>query len=147
MMRYTLYESNEQKVPVAKELEYLKNYVMMEKMRYKNNKEILLNIDDTQADGHMIAPLLTFTFIENGFKYGLKSKDEGFLKMSISIRDHIFYFAIINDKERTKTQKAIGGIGLANVKKRLQLLYPGKHELKIKDRENTFSVELMINLQ
>ncbi|HET7118219.1 MAG TPA: histidine kinase [Hanamia sp.] len=147
MMRYSLYESDAEKVPVAKELQYLKNYVMLEKMRYKNNTDIVCNIDDSQIDNQMIAPLLTFIFVENGFKYGLKSKKEGFLKINISIVGNFFYFSIINDKEEKNTQQEFGGIGQTNVRKRLQLLYPDKHELKMEDRGKTFFVEMKINLE
>ncbi len=147
MMRYTLYESNENLVPISKEVEYLKNYILLEKMRYRNNRDIVLTIDDTQIGGQMIAPLLTFTFVENGFKYGLKSKNEGFLKINISVLNHIFYFSIQNDKEEKYEKKGFGGIGHRNVRKRLQLLYPGKHDLKIEDRGKTFYVAMMINLQ
>jgi hypothetical protein len=147
MMRYTLYESNADNVPVLKELEYLKNYVTLEKMRYRDNKEIVLNIDDSMVDGQTIAPLLTFTFVENGFKYGLKSKDNAFLKINVSVKSDHFYFSILNDKKEKTVHRKFGGIGLANVKKRLELLYPGKHELKIEDRENTFYVEMKIILE
>lgn len=147
MMRYTLYESNAEKVPLTKELSYLRNYVLMEKMRYKNNKDIELAIDDAQVDNQLIAPLITFTFIENAFKYGLKSKNEGFLKINISVADNVFYFSVLNDKKEKMRQKEFGGIGQQNVRKRLQLLYPGKHELKIEDRDKSFYVEMMINLQ
>jgi LytS/YehU family sensor histidine kinase len=146
MMRYTLYESDAEMVPVAKELEYLKNYVLLEKMRYKNNTDISF-IDDSQVDKQMIAPFLTFTFVENGFKYGLKSKGEGFLKINISVLNNIFYFSIVNDKTEKNAQEEFGGIGHENVRKRLQLLYPEKHELEITDHGKTFYVELVINLQ
>jgi hypothetical protein len=147
MMRYTLYESNADNVPVLKELEYLKNYVTLEKMRYRDNKEIVLNIDDSMVDGQTIAPLLTFTFVENGFKYGLKSKDNAFLKINVSVKSDHFYFSILNDKKEKTVNRKFGGIGLANVKKRLELLYPRKHELKIEDRENSFYVEMRIILE
>jgi LytS/YehU family sensor histidine kinase len=147
MMRYTLYESNAEKVPIDKELAYLKNYVMLEKRRYKADTEIIFNIDDGQLDGQIIAPLLTFTFVENGFKYGLKSKNERFLKISIFIKNDTFYFSILNDKEEKKIANEFGGIGLLNTKKRLELIYPGKHKLKIEDLGKSFHVSMMINLQ
>ena len=146
MMRYTLYESNAEMVPVTKELEYLKNYVMLEKMRYKANTEIVCQIDDSQADGQLIAPLLTFTFVENAFKYGLKKRNEGFLKMKISIEGDVFNFSIINDKQENESPKEFGGIGLENAKKRLQLLYPQRHSLCTEVTEKTFSVKLAIKL-
>src|SRR6185312_5260053 len=120
--------------PLDKELAYLKNYVMLEKRRYKANAEIIFNMNDLQLNGQTIAPLLTFTFVENGFKYGLKAKNERFLKINISLENHTFYFSIQNDKEDKKMANEFGGIGLLNTRKRLELIYPGKHELKIEDR-------------
>lgn len=146
MMRYTLYESNVEKVPVGKELQHLKNYVMLEKMRYNDHAEIVCEIDDTNVKRQFIAPLLTFTFVENGFKYGLKKKNEGYLKINISVNDNIFYFSIVNDKEEKVNGEEFGGIGIENAKKRLELLYPGKHTLDIEDRGGSFSVKMTVNL-
>jgi sensor histidine kinase YesM len=147
MMRYTLHESNAELVPLSRELKFLKNYVMLEKMRYKNNKNIVLNLDDSTVGSQMIAPLLTFTFIENGFKYGLKQKHDGFLKIDVFVSNNIFHFSIINDKEEKIEERKFSGIGTVNIRKRLELLYPGNHELKIEDRGKIFFVGMKINLQ
>jgi LytS/YehU family sensor histidine kinase len=147
MMRYSLYESNADKVLLEKELSYLKNYVMLEKRRYKAGTKIIFNIDDVQLDGQTIAPLLTFTFVENGFKYGLKSKKEKFLKITISVKNNTFYFYMVNDKEEKKIANDFGGIGLSNIRKRLDLIYPDNHELKIEDLGDRFYVSMIINLQ
>ncbi|MGN6800857.1 MAG: sensor histidine kinase [Ginsengibacter sp.] len=146
MMRYTLYESNGDKVPLKKELHYLQNYVQLEKMRYRKDAQIICEIDDSNVTDQQIAPLLTFTFVENAFKYGLKKKNEGFIKLYISIKDDIFYFSIQNDKKEKQKVSPVGGIGLENAKKRLELLYPGKHNLAIEDNGKIFFVELTINL-
>jgi two-component system, LytTR family, sensor kinase len=147
MLRYTLYESNGDKVPVAKELAYLKSYIMLEKRRYKADADISFNIEPSQINEDTIAPLLTFPFVENAFKYGLKSKNERFLKINISVVNNFFYFSILNDKEEKSCSKEFGGIGHLNVRKRLELLYHNKHELRIEDRGKSFYVEMMINLQ
>ncbi len=147
MMRYTLYESNAEMVPLARELQYLRNYVMLEKMRYKNNTNIVCEIEDSRVDHHVIAPLLTFTFVENAFKYGLKKRNEGYLKMVISVDRNVFNFSIANDKAKKQKVTEFGGIGLENTRKRLQLLYPGKHKLSIEESEESYSVELTINLE
>lgn len=147
MMRYTLYESNSEKVALKKELEYLNNYVILEKNRYNTNKQIIFNIEDSEINDQLIAPLLTFTFIENAFKYGLKSTKDGLIKIDISVKEGIFCFSIVNDKNDKPGHKEFGGIGHANVRKRLALLYPSKHELTIEDRGNTFFVAMTINLQ
>jgi len=146
MMRYTLYESNAELVPLERELNYLENYVRLEKMRYKADASIVCQIDDSRVDGQLIAPLLTFTFVENAFKYGMKRRNEGFIKMFISVENNRFYFSIQNDKSLKQKTSEFGGIGLENARKRLELLYPGTHALAIEDKENAFSVELTINL-
>jgi len=103
-------------------LQYLKNYILLEKRRYKADADIIFNIDDSELNGQTIGPLLTFPFVENGFKYGLKTKNEGFLKIDISIAGHAFYFSILNDKKENNEAKEFGGIGHLNVRKRLELL-------------------------
>jgi sensor histidine kinase YesM len=147
MMRYTLYESNSELVPLQKELHYLENYVILEKMRYKQDANIVCEIHEEQADGQVIAPLLIFTFVENAFKYGLKRRHGGFIAILILITNNSFYFSVKNDKPETKKISELGGIGIDNARKRLQLLYPSRHTLSIVDSGETFSVELTINLE
>ena len=146
IMSYTLYESNSEKVPLEKEIDFIKNYFELEKMRYPKDKDIRLEISgDEQISGLYIAPLLTFTFIENAFKYGLKSQNP-FIKQEVIINDNQFLFIVENDKERISEKNKFGGIGIENIKKRLQLLYPNLHQLEIKNLENSFRIELKINL-
>lgn len=146
MMRYTLYESNTERVPLKKELDYLQNYVQLEKMRYKKDASINCEIDDSNVGNLQIAPLLTFTYVENAFRYGLNKKNGGFIKLFISIKNDIFYFSIQNDKKEKQKVSLVAGIGLENAKKRLELHYAGKHNLTIADTGKIFSVELSINL-
>lgn len=147
LMSYTLYESNSEKVALEKELDFIKNYFELEKMRYPKDKNIELKIiGDDQISGLYIAPLLTFTFIENAFKYGLKNSENQFINQKIKIENDTFYFVLENDFDKTEINKEFGGIGLENIKKRLHLLYPNQHDLKISTSENSFKVELKINL-
>jgi len=76
----------------------------------------------------------------------LKPKNEGFLKIDVSIKNNVFHFSILNDKEENVEQKEYSGIGTVNIRKRLKLLYPAKHELKIEDRGKSFFVEMKIKL-
>jgi two-component system LytT family sensor kinase len=148
LMAYTLYESNTEKVPLEKELDFIQNYFYLERMRYAAHKDISLDISTQDALDHLeIAPLLSFTFIENAFKYGLKSDGENFLKISISIVNNIFYFAIENNREKNLVKKkSFGGIGIKNTEKRLRLIYPDNHKLITEERESSFYVSLSINL-
>ncbi|MDE5488141.1 sensor histidine kinase [Elizabethkingia meningoseptica] len=148
MMSYTLYESNTEKVTLTKELEFIRNYFNLEKMRYPADKNIRLNISgDVDAKGLYIAPLLTFSCIENAFKYGLKSTESSFIFLDIKVKDSLFYFQLENDVEQINDARKVGGIGLENMQKRLQLLYPGKHELQIEDVDHKFKVTLKIALK
>lgn len=149
IMAYTLYESNSEKVPLEKELEFIQNYFSLEKMRYSKDAIIEMKIEGKKfVSLFKIAPLLTFAFIENGFKYGLKSSDP-FLKINIKITEIGLEFYIENDfcnNQNRKKNTNIGGIGLENVKKRLNLLYPDSHSLCIDSQYNTYKVSLKIQL-
>jgi sensor histidine kinase YesM len=150
IMRYILQVSKMDKVLLSKELAFIKDYVSLEKIRYGSNKKIVLDMDETNVANQEIAPLLGFVFIENAFKYGLKSKENGYLIIKIFLENNIFYFSIINDKDfdgtEEETTKKLGGIGIDNVKKRLEMLYPEKYSLTIKEDENSFGVNLQIEI-
>lgn len=146
-MSYTLYESNSEKVELWKEIEFVKNYFELEKMRYSADRKIHCEFPiETDCLGLKIAPLLSFTFIENAFKYGLKSEESAFLNLEIKIENGKFLFMIENDFEEIKNKNSHGGIGIENVKKRLQLLYANDFLLEILSSQNIFKVNLTINL-
>jgi sensor histidine kinase YesM len=91
--------------------------------------------------------LLTFPFIENAFKYGLQSIGNGFLKIKIFVTKNIFYFFFVNDNEPdTNRKKESSGIGIENVRKRLELLYPNNYQLTIENKTGSFGIQLQINL-
>ncbi|KQM32210.1 hypothetical protein ASE55_16640 [Chryseobacterium sp. Leaf201] len=146
IMRYTLYDINVEEIPVQKEIDFIENYFEMEKMRYPAEYDITL-IVDSDDENTRISPLLFFTFIENAFKYGLKSEIP-YLKIYIETKEKKVYFAVENDTPMNTDKKdsQYGGIGIDNVKKRLCLLYPDKHELNIQERGDTFIVELKLDL-
>lgn len=146
-MSYTLYESNAERVPLFKEVEFIRNYVELEKMRYSDSKKIHVDLpSEHECNGKLIAPLLSFTLIENAFKYGLKSREGGFLNLKVEINDNKVSFKIENDCKEQQHSNILGGIGLENLKKRLQLIYPNQHHLTINQSENQFLVHLDINL-
>ncbi len=145
-MRYTLYEANTDFIPLKKELDFIGGYVELEQMRTDQPITLKKNILDPDTSRLQIAPLLPFVFIENAFKYGLKS-DTPFLNITIRVKDQIFYFEIENDYLSKKAgNQEIGGIGIKNVKRRLALLYPEKHDLEIISNENSYRVRLTVNL-
>lgn len=146
IMRYTLYETNANVVYVEKELEFIDNYYEMERMRYPDDYHIEKKINNDHLFNLEIAPLLSFVFIENAFKYGLKSENP-FLSIMIEIKGKNIHFIIENDvSEINKKAGNNGGIGIENAKRRLKLLYPDKHTLDIKNDGKRFLVQLKINL-
>jgi len=148
MMRYMLYECNEPKVPLSKEIKYVKNYLELEKLRHGKKFRIDLNIDGS-VNGQMITPLLFIPFLENSFKHGMDLQlSEGYVKIDLKVLDDHLNLGVENSKSKIihKTDKKSGGIGLVNVKRRLKLVYPKKHALDIQEKENQFKVSLDLDL-
>ena len=148
MMRYMLYECNEKWVPLYKEVNYLKNYLALERLR--QGKDVQINFDVAgNISNQEIAPLLFIPFIENSFKHGLSNTlDKGFVNISLSIEaDSVFIF-IENSKPSVPARfhKRSGGIGLVNVRRRLDLLYLNKYELTIEDSPKKYGVSLELEL-
>ena len=146
LLDYILYECNEPFTDLYKEAENLRNYVDLQKIRYGESVNIELNISDS-LDDERIAPLLLLPFVENAFKHGPdKNVGEGIVSVEMNTNnDNMFYFKTENTKNNVQNN-GNSGIGLQNVKKRLELQYPGKYELNIEDSENKYIVELSIDL-
>jgi sensor histidine kinase YesM len=145
MMRYILYDCQQHNVQLEKDIEFLNNYIEMEKKRYPN-AHIQFSTSG-QSTGRTIAPLLFITFIENSFKHGShRIADKGFIKGSLQVFDDYCNFHVSNNFfAPLKHQPAYGGVGIENVKKRLKLYYPDKHQLTITRTNDIFEVELKIN--
>jgi sensor histidine kinase YesM len=146
LMRYMLYEANEDKVPLKNELQFLENYFELQKLRSDERTEIKLNITG-EIKKQQIAPLLFLPFIENSFKHGVKGDPEGgFTRVIINVQGEEIQLDVINNKGKIdKVEKGyIQGIGLQNARRRMELLYPQKHTLLINDLEDSFEVKLNI---
>ena len=150
MMRYMLYECNEKKVFLDKEVNYIKNYLDLERLRQGKNVTIDFEITG-EIQNQKIAPLLFIPFLENSFKHGLNNQiSRGFVNIVLELknRNQIELF-IENSKPETlplKDHRRSGGIGLVNVRRRLNILYPNSYELKIKDNPKTYAVNLKVDL-
>ena len=149
MMRYMIYESNEEKVPLKKEIEYLEDCIRLNKLRYAD-KEAIVKFDyPSETDGIFIAPMLFIPFVENAFKHGVVIGQSSNIDILLSENNNELIFTCTN-ADHSHVQKMNGdssGVGLDNVKRRLQLLYPGKHQLQITKADDQYKVELKINLQ
>jgi len=145
-----LYECNVPKVPLHKEVNYLHNYLELEKLRQGKRMKIDFNVVG-EIKNQRIAPLMFIPFIENCFKHGINNQiTEGFVDMTLLIDGDSVHMKIENSKAPTKpsaTAKKSGGIGLVNVRRRLHLLYPDMHELTVKQSPNTYCVELNLELE
>jgi sensor histidine kinase YesM len=145
MLRYQLYEAGDARIPIEKEIAYLKDYVDLQQLRKDEKYSVQFNCD-AGVKGFQIEPLLLIPFVENAFKHISHNSDKtNFIKLDMSRNNGTLLFTIENSKERERinVQKQ-GGIGLANVKRRLELLYPGKHELSVDETDHVFSVTLKL---
>ncbi|WP_100610711.1 sensor histidine kinase [Confluentibacter lentus] len=145
LMRYMLYETNNEFVPLKSELHYIQNYLKLQRLRIANNENVTLNIHGSILN-QKIRPLLLISFIENAFKYGTDFKGNTEVKIEINILGNELQFNCINLIGNRKTDKDSSGIGLQNTKERLELLYPEKHELLIAESPNKFTVNLTLKL-
>jgi sensor histidine kinase YesM len=146
MLRYQLYEVKGTRIPIEKELSYLRDYVDLQKLRKDENYSVEFNCS-TEVKGFSIEPLLLIPFVENAFKHiSHKPGKSNFVKLDISRSNGHFNFTVENSKEAERTTEVHGGIGLNNVKRRLELLYPEKHELSISDKDNSYKVDLKLKL-
>jgi len=150
IMRYMLYECNERKVLLSQEINYLKNYIELEKLRLSKDFEVHLEIEG-EVLSQRISPLLLTPFIENAFKHGInKQLHDGFIHVHLQTTEEELRMKITNSKGDYKPvefpKKKSGGIGLANVTRRLQILYPEKHELHIEEDLESYNVHLNIKL-
>ncbi|MDW7694646.1 sensor histidine kinase [Flammeovirgaceae bacterium SG7u.111] len=145
ILRYIIYDCNADKVPLEKEVTYIKNYIDLQKIKGENSENIkaTFKLQDTSL---MIEPMLLIPFIENSFKHShIESSDKGWVDMVLKVTSEKLEFEIKNSLPETEfTKDKVGGIGLENVKKRLSMLYPDSHQLVIKKMDGQFSVSMQI---
>jgi two-component system LytT family sensor kinase len=145
ILRFMLYEAKHEYVSLDKEIQMLRDYADIEKMRLARDQVLNFRCDD-RIPPYQIAPLLLIPFVENAIKHGTNSiAERAFIDIDITMNDNTLHFSCRNNfKPLPRSQDS--GLGLENVRKRLQLLYPGQHNLDIKMSENIFEVLLIINL-
>jgi LytS/YehU family sensor histidine kinase len=146
LFHYVLYECNATEVPVSKEIKLISNYIQLEQLRYSERLSISF-IKDIDCPDCLIPPMLLYSFVENCFKHGC-SNDPGspWIKLRISAKDKRFEFEALNSIPKTNYEPGenAGGVGLSNIKRRLELIYPNKHILEIERKTNEFKVRLEI---
>jgi two-component system, LytTR family, sensor kinase len=148
MMRFMLHENNLDFISLDKEVEYLKNYIALQKLRIPASAGIRIehNIDEV-ACNRQIAPMLLIPFVENAFKHGISLREKSWIDIKLECNENYISFEVRNSKHSQAdgdTEKDKSGIGLKNVAERLRLLYAGKHELQLNETENEFVVKLLV---
>ena len=146
LMRFVLYEGNKQGVPLTREMDFIRNYITLMKLRYTDKVSISLDMP-TQVPDYRLPPLMLITFVENTFKHGVSYRQQSFIDVSISLTDRQrLLFVCRNSKGEPKQNQQPGGVGLANVKKRLKLIYGNDYSLDIQEHTDTYNVTLEIPL-
>ena len=146
LMRYVLYEGNNRLTPLSREVQFLRNYVQLMSMRYTGNVSISLDVPDVLPDS-MLPPLLLVIFVENAFKHGISYRTKSFVEISLQPHGNRLLFSCRNSRPEIKHDENMkGGVGLSNVRRRLDLLFPGNYTLDIKEQEDTYTVCLDIPL-
>ena len=142
MMRYTIYMGKEDLVPLKEEIAYLKNYIALHRIRYQ--KTVAITFNHSEDSNCKIAPLLYIIPLENAFKHGVEGfTDDAYVHMSLHTKAGVIYFEIKNNFEADVLHRS-AGIGLDNLKQRLQLIYPNKHQIEIEIKDAIYKLTLTI---
>ena len=144
MMRYVLYEGAKSSVPLQKDIEFLRNYVTLMKLRYTDKVSIRFDVPD-DITNKMVPPMLLITFVENAFKHGVSYRNPSFIDIHITTSGDTLTFVCRNSKT-DKEPDLEGGVGLKNTRQRLDLIYGNDYRLDIDDGEDTYEVTLELKL-
>ena len=150
IMRYMIYDTDVNKIALSKEMDQIKNLIELQKLRFSTDDDINININvEGEIENVKIAPMILIPFVENAFKYSISLQNPTVIEINLKIADENLFFNVKNTINRQKQGKDenSSGIGLANIRRRLKLLYPDSHELNIAEDENLFFVSLTIDLE
>ena len=147
MMRYILYEGDKKLIPIQREALFLKNYIELMRLRYSSRVSISLDIPEMMPDV-MLPPLLLIIFVENAFKHGVSYAAPSFIDIKVTVTQEMLQFKCRNSRQEQKPdeKKKKGGVGLANARRRLDLLFHDKYSLEIKEDDKEYDVQLEIPL-
>lgn len=148
LLRYMLYETDEERVSVQKEIEYLQSYIDLQRQRFADNVVIIAEMNEGNYQ-HQIQPMLLIPFVENAFKHGTGLLTSPEIQIHLRADNEKLYFVVRNKFQANlqEVRDKDSGIGLANVQRRLELLYPDRHVLSIGKQDDWFNVSLEITLK
>lgn len=151
MMRFMLQENMQERIPLSREVEYLRNYISLQRLRTESSDTVKIQTEiQEQTENIQIAPMLLIPFVENAFKHGISFREPSPLNITLEVKDNILHFDVYNNKHSKKEndpEKDKSGIGLVNVRQRLQLQYPDKHDLFIRETSREFFIHLTVTLK
>ena len=147
MLRYMLYECKAETVPLGKEIAYLRDFIGLHLLKDSRGLNVEADLDERRPE-LKIAPMLLIPFVENAFKHSrIEDLEHGWIRIRLSTSDHTVEFEVRNSLPSAAfTKDKVGGIGLENVRRQLELLYPERHELSIRGEEDAFTVNLKIQV-
>ncbi|MBO6522870.1 MAG: histidine kinase [Balneolaceae bacterium] len=144
IMRYMIYDANQTIVPITKEIQYMQDYIELERIRLNNPLDISFNISGNYEQTK-IAPLILITFLENAFKHGVSDEAENcWIKVDLQQKKEILTYSVSNSKIEKTSSSERSGFGLGNLEKRLKLHYPEKHQLLISESEHSYNIKLIL---
>lgn len=151
MMRFMLQENHQDKISLARDIDYLNNYIDLQKLRIARSANMVIETQiEDQVTPHHIAPMLLIPFVENAFKHGISLQQPSHIKVTLQTQGNTLYFDVHNSihlKSDNDPEKLQSGIGLQNVQQRLELLYPNRHELIIRESAKEFFIHLTLQLE
>ena len=149
LMRHMIYDSSAASIDLGRELKHVKNFIEVARLRFAEDEKVDITLTEKgDLQSAKIAPLILIPFVENALKHGLGSRGEGFIHMTIEVKNGELRFQVKNPVlDKGKSLQKHSGIGLDNVRKRLRLLYPGRHALNIAEGDGMFDVDLTIRLK
>lgn len=147
VMRYMIYDSNHPRVLLSKEMEYMENYISLERLRLNNQIPIQFKVEGN-TETVMIAPLILITFLENAFKHGVTNNSvDAWVNIELTVHNNTCTYVVENSKHNQIVNEGTkSGIGLANVKRRLELSYPDRYTLAVEDLDTQYKVKLNLTL-
>ncbi|MFT3751256.1 MAG: histidine kinase [Agriterribacter sp.] len=146
MMRYVLSDAAQEYVPLEKEINYIRDYIELQELRFGESMRLDFMVKG-DLHGKKIAPLILIAFVENAFKYGVNAEEESLIDIAVNVTNNVLTMEIYNHKvKRNGNMDSQHGLGIANTKNRLELLYPSRHIIEIKNTEKDFTVLLTLNL-
>lgn len=147
LVRYSLYESKHDKIQLSKEIEFIRNYINLAKLRYSDHVPITIQISEID-EPYKIIPLILIPFVENAFKHGpYRSRNNSWVDISLHVMEGQLFFSAANGTDNKVEKPLTGGVGLQNTRRRLELYYPNRHQLQTTEKKNSYHVDLVIDLK